>query len=139
MEIWIWMVVAWSWGCLLIGTDWHSFSFVRSYWVHQIPSESNWGDVSSTLFLFFSFLSFPQTTMHWNTLFYTLSSLFPSLYIFFPFLSFLFQVFKDKTPPLFNLHVHESICFHFHIFIILILIYHQLCIYLFCTSVDKTF
>jgi len=48
-------------GCLWCGilsfADWHGLCLVRSYWVHQIPSEPNWGDVPF-------FLLFSRTTMN---------------------------------------------------------------------------
>ena len=55
-----WHRVMW---CVSLFADWHSFCLVRSHWIYQIPSESNWGDVS------YSSLSFLLTTMKewWHT------------------------------------------------------------------------
>lgn len=36
--------------------DWHCFSLVRSHWVYQIPSGSNWGDVSIKCYILYSTL-----------------------------------------------------------------------------------
>lgn len=37
---------------ILFDADWHSFCAVRSYWLHKIPSYSNWGD----FFFFYLFI-----------------------------------------------------------------------------------
>lgn len=41
-----------EWGVVVCFTfaDWHCFCLVRSHWVYQIPSRSNWGDVPSTYY-----------------------------------------------------------------------------------------